>query len=381
MSPPPAPIRPTKPPSTLGAFVRKEMHHILRDRHTLTILLLMPLVQVLLFGYALRTDVRDLRAAVVDPTPDVLSLRLRGRLEATPRFRIVSVTASAAALDGLFERRAVDVAIVLPTSFAERLARGDRTPVLLVTDASDPNSGTTMQSYMRAALADFESELSAPGRAPVRIQISSRMRFNPTLESANLFVPGLIALVLTLVSALMTAISLSREKEQGTLEVLLVSPLRPWQIIVGKVLPYLGLGFAITCLVLVAARVVFHVPVRGSVTLLLAESVLYTIVSLSLGVLVAARTTSQRAAMLGALVGTLMPTALLSGMIFPIASMPGWLQPVTNLVPARWFIVIARGIMLKGVGITYLWHETLVLAGMALLLLVAATRSFHTRLD
>ncbi len=376
----PAPARHTRRPSTLGAFVRKELHHILRDRQTLAILLLMPLVQVLLFGYALRTDVRDLRVAVIDPTPDELSLRLRGRLEATPRFRIVSVTASTAALGGLFERRAADVAIVLPTSFAEGLARGDRTQVLLVTDASDPNSGTTMQSYVRAALADFESDQAAPGRAPVRIDVASRMRFNPTLESANLFVPGLIALVLTLVSALMTAISLSREKEQGTLEVLLVSPLRPWQIIVGKVLPYLGLGFAITCLVLVAARVVFDVPMRGSVTLLLAESVLFTIVSLSLGVLVAARTTSQRAAMLGALVGTLMPTALLSGMIFPIASMPGWLQPVTNIVPARWFIVIARGIMLKGVGLEHLWRETLVLVAMMAIVLLVGVRSFKPRL-
>jgi ABC-2 type transport system permease protein len=361
--------------------MRKEVRHILRDRQTLAILLLMPLVQVLLFGFALRTDVRDLRVAMVDPTPDALTLRLRNRLDATPRFRIVSVSASTGALEGQFQRRAADVAIVLPTAFAEGLAHGDRTPVLLITDASDPNSGTTMQSYVRAALADFESELAATGRGPVRIQLASRMRFNPTLESANLFVPGLIALVLTLVSALMTAISLSREKEQGTLEVLLVSPLRPWQIIVGKVLPYLALGFTITCLVLLAARVVFDVPVRGSVTLLLAESVLFTIVSLALGVLVAARTTSQRAAMLGALVGTLMPTALLSGMIFPIGSMPGWLQPVTAIVPARWFIVIARGIMLKGAGLAYLWHETLVLAGMALLLLVVATRSFHARLD
>ena len=357
------------------------MHHILRDRQTLAILLFMPLVQVLLFGYALRTDVRNLRVAVVDPTPDAMTLRLRGRLESTSRFRVVNVSPSSRSLEELFQRRTADVAVVLPSSFAEALARGDRTQVLLVTDASDPNSGTTMQTYVRAALSDFEAELGSAARAPVRIQVASRMRFNPTLESANLFVPGLIALVLTLVSALMTAISLSREKEQGTLEVLLVSPLRPWQIIAGKVLPYLVLGFAITCLVLLAARIVFSVPLRGSVVLLLAESVLYTIVSLSLGVLVAARTSSQRAAMLGALVGTLMPTALLSGMIFPITSMPGWLQPVTNVVPARWFIVIARGIMLKGTGLEYLWRESLVLAGMALVLLIAATRSFHSRLD
>jgi ABC-2 type transport system permease protein len=283
-------------------------------------------------------------------------------------------------VERLFRRGEADIAVAFEPGFADRLAAGTPARIVLIGDASDPNTGSTVQAQAGAVIAAWQAELGRVAGA-VTIVATTRMRFNPTLESVNLFVPGLIALVLTLVSALMTAISLSREKERGTLEVLLVSPLRPWQIIVGKVLPYLGLGFAITCLVLLAARIVFGVPVRGSVTLLLAESVLYTIVSLALGVLVAARTTSQRAAMLGALVGTMMPTALLSGMIFPIASMPAWLQPVTNVVPARWFIVIARGIMLKGVGLGYLWHETAVLAGMALLLLVTATRSFHARLD
>jgi ABC-2 type transport system permease protein len=368
-------------PGTLVAFVRKELHHILRDRQTLGILLLMPLVQVLLFGYALRTDIRDLRVAVVDPSPDAQSIRLRDRLEGTPRFRIVRTAPSTPALEDLFRRGAADVAVVLPARFGESLGRGDTAQVLLVADASDPNTATIMQSYVRAALSAFEADVVPRERAPVHIRVESRMRFNPTLESANLFVPGLIALVLTLVSALMTAISLSREKERGTLEVLLVSPLRPWQIIAGKVLPYLGLGFAITCLVLLAARLAFRVPLRGSVVLLLAASGLFTIGSLSLGVLGAARTGSQRAAMLGALVGNQKPTALHSGMILPIASMPGWLQPVTNVVPARWFVVIARGIMLKGTGLASLWRETLVLAGMAVLLLAAATRSFHARLD
>ena len=372
---------PVRRPSTLAAFVRKEIHHILRDRQTLLILLAMPLVQVLLFGYALRTDIRDVRVVVVDPSPDALTRRLRTALSGSTQLHVVRVVPNAGMLEALFQRRVVDVALVLPSDFAASIGRGERTAVSLVTDASDPNSGTTMQAYVRAALAGFEAETGLGAAAPVRIAIESRMRFNPTLESANLFVPGLIALVLILVSALMTAISLSREKERGTLEVLLVSPLRPWEIIAGKVLPYLGLGFAITCLVLLAAHVAFAVPVRGSVTLLLAESVLFTVVALSLGVLVAARTSSQRAAMLGALVVTLMPTALLSGMIFPIASMPAWLQPVTAVVPARWFVVIARGIMLKGTGLAYLWRETLVLLGMSILLLVAATRSFHARLD
>jgi ABC-2 type transport system permease protein len=214
----------------------------------------------------------------------------------------------------------------------------------------------------------------------VRIATETRMRFNPTLESVNLFVPGLIALVLVLVSALMTAISLSREKERGTMEVLLVSPLRPQQIIIGKVLPYLVLAFANVLTALLAAWAVFQVPFRGSIVLLLAESTLYTLVSLALGVLIAARTSSQRAAMLFALLATMLPNALLSGMIFPIASMPGWLQPVTNIVPAKWFIVIVRGIMLKGIGLDILWQETLILTAMALLLLTAAMRSFKPRL-
>jgi ABC-type multidrug transport system permease subunit len=237
-----------------------------------------------------------------------------------------------------------------------------------------------MQAYVLSALGDFERERGVAPAGPaararaVHIDLSTRMRFNPTLASANLFVPGLMALVLTLVSALMTAISLSREKERGTLEILLVSPLRPWQIIVGKVIPYLGLGLAIGATVLVAARAVFDVPIRGSVVLLFGEILLFTLVSLALGVLIAARTGSQRAAMLGALLATLLPTTLLSGMIFPVASMPAPLQLLTNVVPARWFIVIARGIMLKGVGLEVLWRETLVLAAMTAVLLVAAVR-------
>jgi ABC-2 type transport system permease protein len=193
-------------------------------------------------------------------------------------------------------------------------------------------------------------------------------------------VPGLIALVLTLVSALMTSISLSREKERGTLEILLVSPLRPAQIIVGKVLPYLLLAFANVATALSAAWLVFRVPFRGSLILLLAASLLYSMVGLALGVLIAARTSSQRAAMLGALVGTMLPSTLLSGMIFPVASLPGWLQPVTYVIPARWFIVVSRGIMLKGVGLEHLWEELAVLTAMFAVFMVAAIRSFKARL-
>jgi ABC-2 type transport system permease protein len=365
--------------NALRGFIVKEFHHILRDRQTLLILLLLPLAQVILFGYALRTDVRGVRVAVVDPAPDAATLALRSRFTATDLFRVVEVLPSTDALPRSFAAGRVDQAVVLQPGFSRALARGEGAQVMVITDATDPNTGATMQAYATAVIQGYERELRTGGGAP-RIDAAVRMRFNPTLESVNLFIPGLIALVLTVVSALMSAISLSREKERGTLEILLVSPLKAWQIIVGKVVPYLVLGFANVLTVLGAASFVFRVPLRGSVVLLLAESLLFIVTSLTLGVLIAAVTSSQRTAMMGALLGLMMPTTILSGMIFPIASMPGWLQPVTNAIPGKWFILISRGIMLKGVGLGHLWQETAVLAGMTLVLLVVAVRRFDVRL-
>lgn len=364
---------------TLRAFITKELRHILRDPQTLTILLLMPLVQVVLFGYALRSDVRDIRLAVVDPTPDYATLALRARFAAGGRFRVVAIAPSMAAVEPLFRRGEADVAIAFEPDFAAHLQSFEPARILSAVDASDPNTGATMQIYTRAVIAGYQADLGAREATSIRIVPETRMRFNPTLESVNLFVPGLIALVLTLVSALMTAISLSREKERGTLEILLVSPLRPWQIIVGKVLPYLGLAFANVLTALLAAWLVFHVPFRGSVTLLLLESILYSVVSLAIGVLVATVTPTQRVAMLVALLATMLPSTLLSGMVFPVSSMPRLLQILSDFVPTRWFVVIARGIMLKGVGLGELWKETLILTGMCALCITVAIRTFKPR--
>ncbi len=365
--------------ATLRAFIIKELHHILRDRQTLIILLLMPLVQVVLFGFALRSDVHDVRLVIVDPSPDYATIALRDRLAAGGRFKIIDVAQSMEAVEPLFRRGKADVALAFEPHFAARFQSNGPAKVMLVVDASDPNTATTMQAYARAVISSYQNDVGSQHSKGVQIIPEVRMRFNPTLESVNLFVPGLIALVLTLVSALMTAISLSREKERGTLEVLLVSPLRPWQIIIGKVLPYLGLAFANVVTALLAAWLIFHVPFRGSLALLLFESILYSMVSLALGVLVAAVTDSQRVAMLIALLVTMLPSSLLSGMVFPIASMPKVLQYISNIVPARWFIVIARGIMLKGVGLEYLWRETLVLVVMTVLLMAMAMKAFKPR--
>jgi ABC-2 type transport system permease protein len=364
----------------LWGLLRKEAFHILRDRRTLAVLLLMPVVQVVLFGYAIRTDVDNVRIAIVDPAPDAMTLRLRGRLNGAKVFRTVAILRNAKELDRLFQRGDAQVAILFEPRFAERLANGTTAHLTIITDATEPNTGATIESYARNIVQGFEREIRA-GQGSMQIVPRARMRFNPTAESKNLFVPGLMAFVLTIISSLMTAITIAREKETGTMETLLVSPLRPWQIIVGKVAPYLAIGFTAVIGVLLEAKLIFRIPIRGSMVLLLFEGLLFILVSLSLGVLISSRTSSQRVAMTGAMLGTMLPTMMLSGFIFPVESMPLPLRVISNIVPAKWFVVIARGIMLKGVGLEYLWQETLVLAAMALILLTLSTRSFSERLD
>ena len=366
--------------NALWGLLRKETYHILRDGRTLAVLIFMPVVQVVLFGYSIRTDVKNVRLAIVDPSPDATTLAIRARFTATDMFRVIAVVSNAVDVDPLFETDTAQVAVEFQPGFGQRLASGEIAQIMIVSDATEPNTGSARQAYVTAVIQSYDNERQQR-RGTVRIVPEVRARFNPTRESANLFVPGLMAMVLTIISALMTALSLTREKETGTMEALLVSPLKPWQIIIGKVAPYLVIGFVSVLMVLVEARLVFHVPMRGSMTLLLAEGMLFILVALALGILVSSRTSSQRVAMMGAMLGTMLPTQMLSGFIFPIESMPRVLQWLSNIVPAKWFVLIARGIMLKGVGITFLWRETLILAAMTLVLLVASARSFHVRLQ
>ena len=368
--------------SPLVALLRKETYHIRRDRRTLVVVLALPVVQVLLFGSAIRTDVDRVRLAIVDPAPDEATLELRNRFTATDTFRLVAVVPRASDLDPLFRTSQAQAGVVLPVGFAEDLAGRSPAPVQIIVDATDPNTGSVLRAYIEAVIRGYELEQVRLKADTTTIQIgaTSRMRFNPTRESSNVFVPGLMAFVLTILASLMTAISLTREKETGTIEALLVSPLRPWSIILGKVLPYLAIGVVAAVAIIVEARLVFGVPLRGSAVLLIFEAVLFILASLALGILVSTRTSSQRVATMGAMLISMLPNILLSGFIFPIESMPLLLRVISQVVPGQWFVTIARGIMLKGVGLEYLWKETLVLGGIAVLLLAVSTRAFKARL-
>lgn len=366
--------------TALVGLLRKELFHIRRDRRTATVLIAIPLIQVLIFGYAIRTDVDDVRLAIVDPAPNHVTQALRDRFRSAGVFRIVAVVPRLDDLDPLFESGRVQQAIVFDHRMAGDLGRGDPAQLLILTDATEPNTGSLLQAYAEAVVQQhFAGEIASAGG--VRIVPTVRMRFNPTRASSNLFVPGLMAFVLTIISALMTAITLTREKETGTMETLLVSPLRPWEIVAGKVLPYLGIGFLSMLLVLGAAFLAFDVPMRGSLPLLLVEGALYILVSLAFGILISSRTSSQRLAMMATFLVTLLPNVLLSGFIFPLDSMPAPLRWLSFIIPGRWFVVVARGIMLKGIGLDYLWRESLAMAVLAGVLLAASVRSFKERLE
>lgn len=362
-------------------FVIKEFFHILRDRRTLLILFGMPVAQLILFGFAIRNEVNDVRIMVVDPASDHVTQAVTQALLASPYFDLAVHQTHAQGLEQAFQRGQVKEVLRFEPGFGERLTRDGVARLQVITDATDPNTANTVLAYTTSILQDYQRRLATGPPAGVRIVPEVRLRYNPTLQSVYLFVPGLIALILMLVCALMTSITITREKELGTMEVLLVSPLRPAQIIVGKVIPYFVISLLIVVVILALARTVFGVPLRGSLVLLMLECLLFITCALALGILISTKSQSQQTAMMVSLAGLLLPTVILSGFIFPIDSMPTLLQVVSHIVPAKWFLVIVRGIMIKGLSIGYLWMETLILGGMTLLFIAVSVKNFNVRLE
>jgi ABC-2 type transport system permease protein len=363
------------------AFIKKEFRHILRDRRTLLILFGMPVTQVLLFGFVLSTEIKDASIAILDPSKDAESVALTNKLLSSGYFRLEKNLDSPDELDAAFRTGRIKMALVFPPDFAGAL--GESSTVQIIGDASDPNTATTLINYANAIIADYQREKAEDGAITHNsylITTETRMRYNPEQKGVFNFVPGVMTLILMLVSAMMTSITIAREKELGTMEVLLVSPLRPIQIILGKTAPYLVLTLLNAAVIVLLGLFVFGMPMRGSVLLLAAECVLYMFVALSLGIFISTRAKDQMSAMFMSALGLMMPTMLLSGFIFPRESMPQALQMIGNVIPATHFNPIVKGIMIKGVGLESLWKHTLVLGGMAVVFLVLSLRNFKDRL-
>lgn len=363
------------------AFIRKEFLHIMRDRRTLMILFGMPVAQVLLFGFVLSNEIKDASIAVLDHSGDPESVALLNKLSSSGYFHIDQMLASEDELEPAFRKGKIKLAVIIPPDFAS-LSGKEGVGIQLIGDASDPNTATTLINYVNAIVQDYQREkVGASGTSPVYlINTETRMRYNPDQKGAFNFVPGVMTLILMLVSAMMTSITIAREKELGTMEILLVSPLRPLQIILGKTTPYLVLSMVNAMVVVALGILVFGMPMAGSALLLAAECLLYMFVALSLGIFISTKVKDQMSAMFISALGLMMPTVLLSGFIFPRESMPVPLQVIGSAIPATWFNPIVKGIMIKGVGLEVLWKHTLIMGGMALVFLTLSLRNFKDRL-
>lgn len=362
-------------------FVKKEFYHIFRDKRSLFILFGMPIVQILLFGFAITNEINNVDIAILDHSKDATTTEIINKISASKYFSIKQMVTREADIASVFEKGQVKAVLNFEKDFSRKLIKDKKATVQIITDATDPNTANTISNYVNAILQLYQKEVNKDVVISYQIVPETRMVYNPELKSVYMFVPGVMTIILMLVSAMMTSISITREKELGTMEILLVSPLKPFQVIVGKVFPYIFLSIINAIVIVVLSIFVFGMPVQGSLFLLAFESILFIISALALGILISTISATQQTAMMISLMGLMLPVILLSGFIFPISSMPYPLQLISNIIPAKWFIIIIKGIMLKGVGLQYVWKETLILLGMTVFFMGLSVKKYKIRLE
>ena len=348
------------------SFVIKEAKHILRDRRTMLILFGLPVVLMLLFGFAITNDVKDVRTVIVTSQMDHQTRQAVDRLAASEYFIITATVNSPREAELLLRHQRADLAVVFGKDFASR-----KSGVQLMVDTSDPNMAQQWTAYAQSIL----STPNTPSTPNIKLL------YNPRMKSAYNFVPAIMGMLLLLICAMMTSVSIVREKERGTMEVLLVSPVRPLMIIIAKAVPYLLQAFLILVIILVMSATVLEVPLAGSVGWIIVVSLIYILLALSLGLLISSVAQTQFVALLVSAMVLLLPTVMLSGMLFPIESMPQVLQWISAVMPPRYYIQVMRKLMIMGVGIREVLQEVCILCGMTLLLLMVALKKFNKRLD
>lgn len=363
-------------------FVKKEFLHIFRDYRTLFILFGIPAAQILIFGFAVSTDIKNAGVAFLDMSHDEITVKLTDKIISSGFFKKTENLLSYSYIDKVFKKGKTKAVIIFENDFGKKLINEGKSSLTIIADGSEPNTATLVTNYTTAIVNNFNLELAGPAlNNSLRINPEVKMFYNPELKSHFMFVPGVVTLILILICALMTSVTITREKEFGTMEVLLVSPLRPVQIILGKVMPYFILSFINVLMILTLSWLVFGLPVKGSLILLLAESMLYIMMSLSLGILISTVSSTMQQAIFISLIGLMLPTVLLSGFIYPIENMPVIYDYISSILPPRYFIIIIKSIMIKGTGIYYVWKETLILIVMTLVFIGLSVRKFKIRLE
>jgi ABC-2 type transport system permease protein len=363
-------------------FVKKEFLHIFRDYRTLFILFGIPAAQILIFGFAVSTDVKNAGVAFLDLSKDEVTQKLTDKIISSGFFRRTENLLSYNQIEDIFRKGKTKEVVIFEKDFGKKLLSEGKSGVSLIADGSEPNTATLVTNYTMAIINDFNMEISGThsnNGGVIRPEV--KMFYNPNLQSQHMFVPGVITMILILICALMTSVTITREKEFGTMEVLLVSPLRPIQIILGKVMPYFLLSFINVILILLLSWLVFGLTVKGSIILLLGESMLYIMLSLSVGILISTVSGSMQQAIFISLIGMMLPTILLSGFIYPIENMPKIYGAISLFMPPRYFIIIIKNIMIKGTGFLYVWKETLVLLSMTIFFIGMSVSKFKVRLE
>lgn len=361
-------------------FVEKEFYHVFRDKKTLLLLFGLPIMQIVLFGFALTNEIKNSKVVICDYAKDPASQRIIEKIEATKSFEVEKSLLSHREIEEGFKKGTAKLVIVFPQNFQQDLLHLNKAQVQIIADAADPNTANTLSNYASNIIRGFQRELQGGREMPLAISTEVRMIYNPELKGATNFVPGVMALVLLLVCVLMTSVSIVKEKETGTMEVLLVSPLNPILIIVAKAVPYFFLSLINLTIILVLSTTLMDMPLNGSIALLYAASSLLIVAALSLGLLISNSTHTQQEAMLISLMGMLVPTMMLTGFLFPLENMPLPLQLIANVVPSKWYYIIVKSIMIKGLGIAAIWQEMCILLGMTIVLLAISFKKFKIRI-
>lgn len=364
----------------LITFIQKEFHHILRDTRSMLVLIGLPIVQLLLFGFAITTEVRNANIAILDNSKDEVTQSIITKIESSQYFDIDRTITSNAQIEKAFKTGKIKLAIVFQQNFQNELSHSNKAQLQIIADATDPNQATTLTNYISSIVRNYQNELNQQKKTPYTIKSEMRMLYNPQLKGAYTSVPGVMGMILLLISAMMTSIAIVREKELGTMEILLVSPMQPGLVVISKVISYFIISLINVATILILSVFVLGLPIEGSLFLLIASTIIYIFCALSLGILISTVTETQQAAMLISLLGLMLPVVMLSGYAYPIVNMPTILQILSNMVPAKWYIIIVKNVMIKGIGIELVWKEILILLAMTATFLIISIKRFKIRL-
>jgi ABC-2 type transport system permease protein len=362
-------------------FIEKEFYHITRDRWTMAVLLLLPILMLLLFGYAITTEVKNTRLAVYDPSQDAATEAIINKLQANDYFVLTQILNSPDEIEKVFQEGEIGLVVVFSERFYENLMHTGEAQVQLITDGTDPNTATTLTNYAMNIISSYKQEIMKINNIPYQINPNIKLLYNPQMKGAYNFVPGVMGMILMLICAMMTSISIAREKEMGTMEILLVSPMKPIFIILSKVIPYFVISIVNLTTILLISVFIMGVPIAGSFFWLIVLSLLYIFLSLALGLLISSIVDTQLIALLISGMALMIPIIFLSGMIFPVENMPIGLRIISEILPAKWYIIAVKKLMIKGLGISSILQELSILSLMTVVFIVISLKKFKTRLE